>query len=118
MVFQAILLAFALAETAFAATTTGPAWAYGQFGLSPDRWGEAFPTCGNGLAQSGIDIKGSTTDVRSPIMPHYTPVRHDVELVHEGFVIQLDLAELEEEVHYNGSTWGLLQVMQRILYRQ
>jgi carbonic anhydrase len=114
-ILRASLLLAVLSWSATAATTGGPEWSYGQFGLSPDHWGDSFPTCGNGLSQSGIDIpKGNTTAIHDAIKTHYSTDRHTIELVHEGLTIQLDLAELEEEVHYNGATWGLLQVSREL----
>src|SRR5438105_6981749 len=65
---------FLCAATAYAATCPpNPNWSYSG-SRGPSHWGETWPTCGQGKAQSPIDIPADISKQAGPAIEfHYQP---------------------------------------------
>lgn len=74
--------------------------------MNPAKWGEAFPTCGTGKAQSPIDIRGPFDKTDQALKLDYKPT--PLKVLNNGHTIQVNIAP-GSTLTVGGETFNLLQ---------
>lgn len=86
-----------------------PEWGYDCADGPPFLWGERFPLCGEGEAQSPIDVSttGSVWERLAPLEPEYGTA--DVEVVNNGHTIEVEVPEGKAVLRVGGQAYRLVQ---------
>jgi len=67
---------------------TKPRWDYAG-AMGPERWGKEFPTCGNGLSQSPVNITGPFVRGRTSVAADYKVGA--LQIINNGYTIQVNV---------------------------
>lgn len=106
------LIAIVVGCAAGAPAHDGPGWGYDCAGGPPFLWGTlapAFVLCGEGDAQSPIDVS-TAGSVRDPLPPFALAYgKADVEVVHNGHTIEVEVPEGAASLRLGDQTYRLVQ---------
>jgi carbonic anhydrase len=82
-----------------------PHWGY-EGDLGPARWGDTFPTCGNGKQQSPVDIVGPFEKAEAALKVNYNPML--LKILNNGHTLQVN-AEPGNSITVGNASYELVQ---------